>query len=112
MSTKKCPICQAEIDSRGYTQHVRKCKEEHENLTPPNEPPENEAPKIPDQISKPIKEVLQKTKETVEPESDEVDDDEEFEIQEDNSWMWGLLALPIIILAAAAAFLMGGKQNE
>lgn len=28
---KECPYCHAEIDRRGYTQHVRKCKEQHEN---------------------------------------------------------------------------------
>lgn len=27
MAIKECPICGVEIDKRGYTQHIRKCKE-------------------------------------------------------------------------------------
>lgn len=30
MTDRKCPFCGKEIDKRGYTQHVRKCREEDE----------------------------------------------------------------------------------
>lgn len=76
MSSKPCPYCSIEVDSRGYTQHVRKCKELHEKeISSNNEDEIKEVKNMPDEPKDKAKEVKIEPEPEPEPEPKKQVDD-------------------------------------
>jgi len=120
MATKICEICGKETDTRGYTQHVRKCKEEHRVDTEPKQEPKQEIPKeIIKEVPKPVKQAVAKIIETVNSDTgdnDGDDDDDDYDIEYESntsgSWVYVVVIFPILLVMGVMAYLFGVRKNE
>lgn len=119
MSNKICEFCGKEIDSRGYTQHVRKCRETNTNQIEPKQETIQENiqethKEIVKEVPETVKEIVEQVTNTVKNDTDtESDNDEiEYESNTSGSWMYGLAILPFIVVIGALAYLFGVGKNE
>jgi len=112
MVTKTCEICGKETDTRGYTQHVRKCKAEHGIGVEPKQEPKQEIPKeIVKEVPEPVKESITKVIEGVNDDKDD-DDDIEYESNTSGSWIYALVIVPVLLIMGVIAYLFGVRKNE